>query len=138
AYRGGTVGMRGGAILIDGKAGNEVGAAMRRGLIAVAGAGDYPGVSMIAGSIFVFGPSGVRPGAGVKRGSPVFAGPGPQVLGTFRGASVSEPVWLALYLRRLKAWGYAVPEPLFAARWRRWSGDLVSLGKGEVLTLATA
>ncbi len=108
---------------------------MRRGLIAVGGAGDYPGVSMIVGSIFVFGPSGVRPGAGMRRSLLVFAGPAPQVLGTFRRACADEPVWLALYLRRLKAWGYAVPEPLFAARWRRWSGDLVSLGKGEMLTV---
>ena len=42
----------------------------------------------------------------------------------------------AVYLRQLKAWGYSVPAQLLAARWGRWSGDLVSLGKGELLTLA--
>jgi formylmethanofuran dehydrogenase subunit C len=127
--------MRGGVILIDGPAGNEIGAAMRRGLIAVGGAGDYPGVSLIAGSVFVFGPSGVRPGAGMKRGTLVFAGPAPELLRTFRFACTYEPVFLALYLQRLAAWGYKVPEALFRARWRRYPGDLVSLGKGEVLTL---
>ena len=135
AYRGGRSGMRGGVILIDGPAGNEIGAAMRRGLIAVGGAGDYPGVSLIAGSVFVFGPSGVRPGAGMKRGTVVFAGPAPELLRTFRFACAYQPVFLAVYLRRLAAWGYKVPEALFRARWRRYSGDLVSLGKGEVLTL---
>lgn len=132
-YRGAHVGMRGGVILIDGKAGNEIGSGMRRGVIAVGAAGDYPGVSMIAGSVFVFGEAGIRPGAGMKRGSIVFAGPGPELLRTFRPACTYEPVWLAVYLRQLRAWGYPVAEALDTARWQRWSGDQVALGKGEVL-----
>jgi formylmethanofuran dehydrogenase subunit C len=134
AYRGAHVGMRGGVILVRGAAGNEVGSGMRRGLIAVGGAGDYPGVAMIAGSVFVFGQAGVRPGAGMKRGTLVFAGPPPETLVTFRKACVYEPVFLAIYLRQLKAWGYPVPDGVWGARWRRYSGDLVSLGKGEILT----
>jgi formylmethanofuran dehydrogenase subunit C len=133
AYRGAHVGMRGGVILVRGSAGNEVGSGMRRGVIAVGAAGDYAGVSMIAGSVFVFGPAGVRPGAGMKRGTLVFAGPAPETLVTFRRACVYEPVFLAIYLRQLKAWGYPVPDGLIGARWRRYSGDLVSLGKGEIL-----
>jgi formylmethanofuran dehydrogenase subunit C len=135
AYRGSRVGMRGGVILVRGGAGNEVGAAMRRGVIAVGSAGDYPGVSMVAGSVFVFGSCGVRSGAGMKRGTIVLAGPAPELLGTFRMACVYEPVFLAIYLQQLRAWGYPIPESLIGARWRRYSGDLVSLGKGEILTL---
>ncbi|MFO0843332.1 MAG: formylmethanofuran dehydrogenase subunit C [Gemmataceae bacterium] len=134
AYRGAHVGMRGGVILVRGTAGNEVGAGMRRGLIAVGAAADFVGVSMVAGSVFVFGPSGQRPGAGMKRGTLVFAGPPPQTLVTFRQGCVYEPVFLAIYLRRLASWGYPVPTEVFGARWRRHSGDLVSLGKGEILT----
>ncbi len=134
AYRGGHVGMRGGVILIDGKAGNEIGAMMRRGLIAIGGAsGDFPGVGMIAGSVFVFGQPGLRPGAGMKRGSLVFAGPPPVLLPTFRADCVYRPVFLHIYLRQLKAWGFPLDETVLKSEWQRYSGDLVSLGKGEVL-----
>src|SRR5262245_34429364 len=134
AYRGGHVGMRGGVILIDGKAGNEIGSMMRRGVIAVGGAsGDFPGVGMIAGSVFLFDESGVRPGAGMKRGTIVFAGPAPTLLPTFRADCGYRPVFLAIYLRQLKAWGFPVGDELMRGQWRRYSGDLVSLGKGEVL-----
>jgi formylmethanofuran dehydrogenase subunit C len=134
AYRGGHIGMRGGAILIDGKVGNEVGAMMRRGLIAVGGAcGDFPGVGMIAGSVLLFGECGIRAGAGMKRGSIVCAGPAPALLPTFRLACVYRPVFLRVYLKQLKTWGFVLDEALLDARWKRYSGDLVSLGKGEVL-----
>jgi formylmethanofuran dehydrogenase subunit C len=134
AYRGSRLGMRGGAILVEGKAGNEVGATMRRGLIAVGGAaGDFPGVSLIAGSIFLFGPGGGRPGAGMKRGTLAFLGPPPQLLHTFRYACTYRPVFVALYLRQLRAWGFPVSGRFDGGAWRRYSGDLVALGKGEIL-----
>ncbi len=135
AYRGSRFGMRGGVLLIDGKAGNEVGATMRRGLIVIGGAcGDFPGVSMIAGSLFLFGPSGVRPGAGMKRGTLAFFDAAPPLLHSFRYACTYRPVFMALYLRQLQAWGFPIAERYLAGSWRRWCGDLVSLGKGEILT----
>ncbi|HTU20615.1 MAG TPA: formylmethanofuran dehydrogenase subunit C [Gemmataceae bacterium] len=134
AYRGSRAGMRGGVLLIDGKAGHEIGATMRGGLIAVGGAsGDFPGVSMIAGSIFLFGPSGGRPGAGMKRGTLAFFSSSPPLLPTFRPACDYRPVFLSLYLRQLRAWGFAVDERFQGGRWRRWTGDQVPLGKGEIL-----
>jgi formylmethanofuran dehydrogenase subunit C len=133
AYRGAPVGMRGGVILIDGKAGNEIGANLRRGLIAIGGdTGDFPGVSMIAGSIFIFGNPGIRPGAGMKRGTIAVAGK-VELLGTFRYDCEYQPVFLQVYLKQLRSWGFAVPEHLLDGSWRRYSGDLVALGKGEVL-----
>ena len=133
AYRG-EVGMRGGVLLIDGNAGDEVGSRMRRGLIAVGGAvGDFPGASLIAGSLFLFGPMGGRPGAGMKRGTIACLGAKPDLLPTFRPACTYAPVFLSLYLRQLRAWGFAVEERFLTGSWRRYCGDLVSLGKGEVL-----
>lgn len=135
AYRGSRLGMRGGAILIDGKAGNEVGATMRRGLIAIGGAcGDFAGVSLIAGSIFLLGPCGARPGAGMKRGTLAFFDAAPPLLHSFRYACTYRPVFMALYLRQLRAWGFAIDERYLAGSWRRYCGDLVALGKGEILT----
>ena len=133
AYRGSRYGMRGGTILVDGTAGHEVGVGMRRGLVAVGGAGDFVGASLIAGTVFVFGPAGLRAGAGMKRGTVAFFGPAPEILGTFRQGCAYEPVWVALYLKRLREWGYPGVEAHGNARWRRYCGDLVSLGKGEIL-----
>jgi formylmethanofuran dehydrogenase subunit C len=135
-YRGSRFGMRGGVLLIEGKAGNEIGSGMRRGLIAIGGdTGDYLGVSMIAGTVVVFGQPGVRPGAGMKRGSIVFYGPRPVLLPTFRYDCAYDPVFLKLYVSQLRQWGFPVAESLHQRSWRRYSGDLVATGKGEVLTV---
>jgi formylmethanofuran dehydrogenase subunit C len=134
AYRGGQIGMRGGVILIEGKAGNEVGAHMRRGLIAIGGdVGNFVGVSMIAGGVFVFGRTGPRPGAGMKRGTLAFGGDLPGLLPSFRYDCDYNPVFLSLYLRQLRAWSFPVEGRLFTGSWRRYSGDLIEMGKGEVL-----
>jgi len=126
--------MRGGVLLIDGKAGNEIGSTMRRGLIAVGGAaGDFAGVGLIAGSVFVFGEPGVRVGAGMKRGTIALFTDAPPLLPTFRLDCVYRPVFMRLYLRQLVTWGFAAAAPFVEGTYRRYSGDLVALGKGEVL-----
>ena len=62
--------MTDGTILIGGDVGDEIGAAMRRGMLAVSGScGDAAGFNMIAGSILVFGRCGIRAGAGMRRGT---------------------------------------------------------------------
>lgn len=134
AYHGSRVGMRGGVILIEGKAGSEVGATMRRGLIAIGGpVGDFPGMGLIAGSLFLFGPGGARPGAGMKRGTIAFLGPPPPLLDTFRPACTYQPVFITLYLRQLRAWGFPVADRFLGGHWRRYAGDLLAGGKGEIL-----
>jgi formylmethanofuran dehydrogenase subunit C len=134
SYRGSAVGMRGGVILVDGRAGNEIGSAMRRGLIVIGGdTGDFTGINLIAGSIFVFGQVGLRTGADMKRGSIVVCGGRPALLPTFRFDCVYRPAFLCLYFRQLRSWGMAVPDRCFTAPYRRHSGDLASLGKGEIL-----
>jgi formylmethanofuran dehydrogenase subunit C len=134
AYRGTQVGTRGGVILIDGKAGNEIGGGMRRGLIAIGGdTGDFTGISLIAGSIFVFGKPGIRLGAGMKRGTIACFGAKPALLPTFRYDCAYRPVFLNLYLRQLQTWGMTIPDDYLRGPVERYSGDLVALGKGEVL-----
>jgi formylmethanofuran dehydrogenase subunit C len=134
AYRGSRKGMRGGVILIEGNAGCEVGANMRRGLIAVGGdTGDFAGVNLLAGSIFMFGSPGNRFGAGMKRGSLVLLGPSVPLLPTFRFACVYQPVFVQIYLRQLRAWNFTPAERVSGVDFARFSGDLLTLGKGEVL-----
>jgi formylmethanofuran dehydrogenase subunit C len=133
-YRGSRTGMRGGVILVEGNAGNEVGSTMRRGLIAIGGeVGDFAGVSLIAGSIFLFGQPGLRLGAGMKRGTIAVFASQPPLLPTFRFDCAYRPVFLELYLRQFAAWCFAVAEQYRRGFYRRYSGDLVALGKGEIL-----
>lgn len=135
AYRGARRGMTGGEILIDGNAGNEIGHTMRRGLIAVRGhTGDATGFAMIAGSILLFGDTGIRFGAGMKRGTiALFGAARPEMLPTFRFACTYRPTFLRLYLLHLQRQGFPLPEDCLDAEFRRYCGDLLELGKGEVL-----
>jgi formylmethanofuran dehydrogenase subunit C len=134
AYRGSRAGMRGGVLLVEGNAGDEVGAGMRRGLIAIGGScGDFAGVSLIAGSLLLFGPCGARPGAGMKRGTLAFLGPPPTLLGSFRPACIDHPLFLTLFLRQLHRWSFPFAERFLDGAWQRYTGDHVTLGKGEVL-----
>jgi formylmethanofuran dehydrogenase subunit C len=135
AYRGSVKGMTAGTILVDGDAGNEIGLSMRRGLIAVGGsAGDVVGFNMIAGSVLVFGDSGVRPGAGMRRGTIGLFGPNPpHLLPSFRYTSTCQPQFVLLMLRTLQRKGFRVAETLFKANFDLHRGDLVTVGRGEIL-----
>jgi formylmethanofuran dehydrogenase subunit C len=133
AYRGSRRGMNRGLIIVEGNAGNEVGAAMRRGLIAVKGnAGDFAGAFMIAGSIIVFGRPGVRAGAGMRRGT-IAAFQAPELLPTYRYDCVYQPAFLKLILRELRSHGLSISDNYVDGFFRRYSGDLSRLGKGEIL-----
>jgi formylmethanofuran dehydrogenase subunit C len=133
-YRGSRVGMRGGVILVNGKAGNEIGNTMRRGLIAIGGdTGDFAGASLIAGTVLIFGQPGIRLGAGMKRGTIGLFGPMSPLLPSFRLSCEYRPVFLRLYLRQLSSWAFHQADSFGNGRFRRYCGDLVALGKGEVL-----
>lgn len=132
AYRGADKGMRGGTILIAGNAGHEVGALMRRGLIAVAGSvGSFAGINMIAGTI-IGGAFGGRTGAGMKRGTIVALTEQIGLPTTFAPACIDQPVFLALYATSLRQKGFELGQPLAGRTYRRYSGDRLALGKGEV------
>ncbi len=134
-YRGSEIGMRRGAILIDGGAGLEIGAFMRRGLIAVGGgAGDFAGAYMVAGSILVFGALGARAGAAMRRGT-LLTLQAAELLPTFRDAGVQRFTFLKLLIEPLRRRGMKVPEGVERAPFRRYVGDAVELGLGEILVL---
>ena len=135
AYRGSAKGMTGGTILVDGSAGNEVGHTMRRGLVAIGGkAGDMLGFNMIAGTVLVFGECGIRPGAGMRRGTLGLFGPNPPpLLPSFRYAATFQPQYVRLILRDLQARGFGIDESLLTATFDLHHGDLVSVGRGEIL-----
>lgn len=134
-YTGEKLGMRGGVIIVDGTAGPRAAERMRRGIIVVQGdIGDFAGVRMIAGSLFTFAKLGARPGAGMKRGTLLaLEGLSEGVLPTFRYSCTCEsPVFLRAYLRRLRSWGLPVTEAHIEGRYRRYTGDATTIGKGEV------
>ncbi len=137
AYPGEKLGMRGGVIVVEGDAGWRVGERMRRGVIAVQGdVGEFAGARMIAGSIFVFGRLEARAGARMKRGTIVaLRGEEVELLPSFRYQCSYRPLFLPLYLRRLREWGLPVGAEHLEGRFRRYSGDITELGKGEILVL---
>lgn len=135
AYRGSRRGMNRGLIVVAGNAGNEVGATMRRGVIAIGGdVGDFAGAFMIAGSIFVFGRLGARAGAEMKRGTiVVLSDDDPELLPTFHYACRYLPTFLCFYLLELRRLGLPVADEHLTGDYRRYSGDMTALGKGEIL-----
>lgn len=135
AYRGSAKGMTGGTILVDGNVGNEVGLTMRRGMIAIGGsAGDVLGFNMIAGTVLVLGECGIRPGAGMRRGTLGLLGPNPPaMLPSFRHACITCPPVLPLMLNELRGHGFDLGDELFTAECDVFNGDLVALGRGEIL-----
>jgi len=135
AYRGSPKGMVGGTILVDGDAGNEIGLTMRRGMIAIGGrAGDVLGFNMIAGTVLVFGECGIRPGAGMRRGTLGLFGPNPPaMLPSFRYACTAKPQVLPVMLNELRSRGFSVDDDLMTAECDVFNGDLVALGRGEIL-----
>ena len=135
AYRGSARGMTGGTILIGGDVGNEVGHTMRRGWICIGGAmGDMVGFNMIAGTLFGFGGCGIRPGAGMRRGTiGLFGGEIPQLLPSFRHACRTRPPILPLMFRELGELGFAIDPELIESDFDLFHGDMVALGKGEML-----
>lgn len=138
AYRGSAKGMNRGTILVEGDAGNEVGHTMRRGLIAVGGAvGDFPAVNMIAGTLLVFGGCGIRPAAGMRRGTlGLLGGPLPPLLPTFRAGGRCRLGFLDVLLRALLRRGFRVAPELLGKEWLLWHGDLLTVGRGEIVVPA--
>jgi formylmethanofuran dehydrogenase subunit C len=127
-------GMTGGELLVRGSVGVEPGNRMRRGLLVIAGdVARRAGPAMIAGTLLVFGKAGPSPGLGSKRGSIIALGP-IEVPATYRYACTYQPAHVRLTLVRLRArYGLAVQERHVIGFYRRHSGDLGDLGRGEIL-----
>lgn len=134
AYQGSRHGMRGGMIFVEGSCGHEVGSKMRRGLIAVRGTtGDYLGVNMIAGTVVSVGATGLRPGAGLKRGSLVCLDGMQEIPVNYRYSNLVDLTFIKLLSKFLERHGFAIPRHLLEHPLARYCGDLLALGKGEIL-----
>jgi formylmethanofuran dehydrogenase subunit C len=126
--------MRGGTIIVDGNAGNEIGLNMQQGLIAIVGeAGDMLGFNMTDGMVIVLGNSGIRPGAGMHGGLIALMGRmPPPLLPSFRFDRTGQPEKAAAVLRDLRGKGSRMDESLLATEVDIFVGDLVAEGTGEI------
>src|SRR4029077_4808096 len=123
AYRGSLAGMKGGAILIGGTAGLEVGMRMRRGMIVVAGpVRDFAGLQMKGGTIFLLGGAEIRTGAWMVRGTIVSLA-ALRLVATFCDACRYVPTFLGLYTRHLQALGFSLPSQDRNGMFQRYTGD---------------
>jgi formylmethanofuran dehydrogenase subunit C len=127
-------GMTGGELVVRGNTGPEPGSRMRRGLLVVGGdIAEHAGPGMIAGTVMVFGKAGRAPGRWSKRGSIVALGQ-VEIPPTYRYACTYQPDHIRLTLLRLRTrYGLAVEDRYVSGFYRRYSGDLADLGKGEIL-----
>ena len=134
SYWGEKRGMSGGVVFINGSAGDDLGRRMRRGIVFVSGSvGKFVGADVIAGTIFVMGRAAEGVGAGMKRGSIVLyrqAG----LLPSFLYSGEFKPYFLLLYSRYLgDLFQLELPPEFESGYFRRYMGDFLSLGKGEIL-----
>jgi len=127
-------GMTGGELVVHGSVGEGAGALMRRGLLAAGGAvGHHAGAGMLAGTIVSLGALGPAAGLWAKRGSLV-ALEAVTIPSTYRYACTYQPIHLRLILIRLRQrYGLPIEDRHVSGRYRRYSGDLADLGKGEIL-----
>jgi formylmethanofuran dehydrogenase subunit C len=127
-------GMTGGELIVRGSAGPEAGATMRRGLLVVGkSAGARTGLGMIAGTVVIFGAAGGETGLWSKRGSVVALGKITPP-STYSYACTYRPTLLQLLLTRLTVrYGLSVQRRHFTGLYRRYSGDMAELAKGEIL-----
>ncbi|MFE1601843.1 formylmethanofuran dehydrogenase subunit C [Methylobacterium sp. ID0610] len=131
ALHGAMGGLDGATLVIGGRAGERLGDRMRAGLIVAEAAGDHAGARMIAGTI-VAGAVGDHPGYGMRRGTLLVERHG-ALLPTFVETGTQDLVFLRLLAKALEPVS-ARFAGLARARLARRSGDLATLGKGELLT----
>jgi formylmethanofuran dehydrogenase subunit C len=134
APRGYKRGMTGGELVVHGQAGEEAGSLMRRGLLAIGGAaGRRAGLGMIAGTVVLCGRAGPEPGLWSKRGS-VVALSSITPPATYVYACTYQPVHLKVTFTRLQQ-RFKLPlrRKHLTGQYRRYSGDMAELGRGEIL-----
>ena len=136
AYRGSPEGMTGGLIVVDGKAGQECGALLRRGMIVIRGAvAPFAGVHMNGGQIFAFGQVSKRLGASAKGNGGFIAcfGGVEQMLPTYIYDSTYKPNFMRMYLQQLSEnLGVKEAAKFMDTPFERFSGDLACGGNNEI------
>jgi formylmethanofuran dehydrogenase subunit C len=126
-------GMAGGVVVVRGRAGDRAGDRLRRGVIMIEGdAGKAAGSRMLAGTLIICGGAGPLIGYLMRRGTLVLGGQAPALLPTFASAGAPDGVFLTLLARAVRPRSKAAAELVSAGR-ERFSGDLATLGKGELI-----
>jgi formylmethanofuran dehydrogenase subunit C len=129
-------GMRGGTLIVRGRAGDRFADRMRRGTALVFGdAGDFLASRLVAGTIAIGGKAGAHVGYGMRRGSIVFAGSAPAVAPTFVPALADAAVAWQLLARDIACHGGPFAG-LPGRRIVRHLGDLSADGRGELIAAA--
>ncbi|MGU3538332.1 formylmethanofuran dehydrogenase subunit C [Methylobacterium sp. A54F] len=133
AVYGAKAGLDGATLIVRGRAGARCGDRMRRGLLLVGRAGDLAGARMIAGTLAAL-EAGDHPGLGMRRGTLLLGRHG-QMAPSFVETGTHDLVFLRLLARSLQG---VSPEhaALATGALRRHSGDLATLGKGEIWAAA--
>lgn len=129
AVYGAKAGLDGATLVIRGQAGDHLGDRMRRGLLIAGAAGAYAGSRMIAGTIAAE-TVGDHPGYGMRRGT-ILSGAHGALSPSFVETGSHDLVFLRLLSRALRALSPTHAD-LAAGALRRYSGDLATLGKGEL------
>ncbi|HYB09128.1 MAG TPA: formylmethanofuran dehydrogenase subunit C [Alphaproteobacteria bacterium] len=134
ALPGATGGMRGGVVIVSGRAGARCGYRLRRGLVAVSGdTAEACGARMVAGTIVVGGSMGSSAGAAMRRGSIVGLGGFAHIGPTFGDCGAHELVVVRLLAQWLGELGLAALAGRLGPM-RRFLGDHANGGRGELLT----
>jgi formylmethanofuran dehydrogenase subunit C len=127
-----TAGMRGGIVVVRGRAGERAGDRMRRGTIIIEGeAGAYAGCRMIAGTLVIGKKVGLLPGYLMKRGTIVLGGGCTEMSPTFVDCGNHDLLAMRLWAR------FVDPHSRHAASLlrrplQRLMGDMAVLGTGEI------
>ncbi|HXB27389.1 MAG TPA: formylmethanofuran dehydrogenase subunit C [Gemmatimonadaceae bacterium] len=131
-------GMTGGEIIVRGNVGSGAATRVRRGLVIVGGnAGANAAHAMIAGTMLVAGRLGTGAGLWSKRGSVIALG-GVEVPATYRYACTYRPPYVPVLLRYLQRMrGFTIDGRFASGRYKRWTGDVADVGKGEILEWTT-
>jgi formylmethanofuran dehydrogenase subunit C len=97
--------------------------------------GENAGRRMIAGSLFGFGPVGPGIGHGMKRGTIGLFGnePGLELSAAFEPSGSFRPHFLSIFLDHIQRLGLNVPPSASRGPVRRYNGDRIEGGRGEIL-----
>jgi formylmethanofuran dehydrogenase subunit C len=139
ALPGASRGATGGEIVVAGSAGALAGAAARRVLIVVGGdVGPDAARAMIAGNLVVLGSAAAGAGRWSKRGTLVVMGE-VTISPTYLFSCTYRPPHVRLMLTYLRdRYAIAIDDRQVRGDYRRYSGDMAELGKGEILQWTTS
>jgi formylmethanofuran dehydrogenase subunit C len=124
-------GMRGGIVLVRGKAGPRAADRLRRGLVIIEGdAGEHAGSGMVAGTLVVCGAAGGLPGILMRRGT-IVLGRQAELAPSFVASGAAPAVFSGLLARSVGPVSEAATGCVRGAA-SRYLGDMAVSGRGEV------